>query len=652
MNDWELVRQYVMQESETAFSALVTRHVDLVYLSAMRQVHDSRLAEEITQTVFILMARKARTFRENIVLPGWLYRTARFVGATALRSEHRRRQREREALQMQQNASSDETWRRLAPVLDEALEQLGEGERNAVVLRFFQERPLREVGNLLGISEEAARKRVDRSVEKLRVIFARRGFSVAAGALATALSVQGAEAVPAGLGGRVAPRAFAHGQAMTSALPELAEKTLGAWRRTRVKVVLALSIAGVLTCLLVLCYATWSPQRPPRLPLGAAALDVAHDPPVSPAPEHPPSLAAETPKTGGLRFQGSTEHRAFHISGEVLVGHHELFTLDLDRSGKWTMVTSTTGIDDTNACLVAAFDGTNTFHIAYVTRTHLYSGSAEMTEAVPYKQGLHYAQVSRGAYPFDVFVGERFTWLALASGYYVSRPESKRMPAPWRDGRNDILAYAYTNDIRGASAWPNAPLGAEFLTNPSLLDGELPDLMPPKNVVGVICGKERQGPFTIRVSSNLFDLVVRGHETEPWAAQVDTNLIDPRFQRVSTSGEHGTGGEQGKRLPPMRPGQLAALYSVQAWTNFSGALIPLDYKLEVFRSASEPDADSRYTREVFIGHIASIAPIDSSSGRPAIWGSLTVDDYRHPDDPAAALNGHLHYRIADGAWKE
>jgi len=652
MNDWELVRQYVTQESETAFSALVTRYVDLVYMSAMRQVHDSQLAEEITQTVFILMARKARTFRENVVLPGWLYRTAPFAGATALRSEHRRRQREQEALQMQQNASSDETWRRLAPVLDEALERLSEGERNAVVLRFFQEHPLQEVGNMLGISEEAARKRVDRSVEKLRVVFARRGFGVAAASLATALSVHGAEAAPAGLGGRVAQTAFVHGQTMAGGLPELAEKTLGAWRRTRLKVVLALSTAGVLMWLLVLCYATWSPQGPLPLPLGAAALDVAHDPPVSPAPEHPPSLAAETPKTGGLRFQGSTEHRAFRASGEVLVAHHDLFTLDLDRSGKWTLVTSTTGIDDTNACLVAASDGTNAFHIECVTRLHLYAGSAEMTEAVPYKQGLHHAEVSRGAYPFGVFATERFTWLALASGCYLSKPESKRMPAPWREGRNDVLAYAYTNDIKGSPAWPNAPLEAEFLTSPSLLDGELPNLMPSKNVVGVIYGKELQGPFTIRVSSNLFDLVVRGHEAEAWAAQVDTNLIDPRFQRVATSGEYGTGGEQGKRLPPMRPGQLAALYSVQAWTNFSEALIPLDYKLEVFRSGSEPDATSRYTREVFIGHIASIAPIDSTSGRPAIWGSLTVDDYRHPDDPAAALNGHLHYRIADGAWRE
>ena len=146
MNDWQLVQQYVNRGSEAAFSALVARHLGLVYSTAIRQVHNAQLAEEVAQAVFILMARKAASFRQDVVLPGWLYRTARFVGATAARAEQRQRQREQEALLMQQDSRADEAWRRLLPALDEALEQLRASDVPIrIVLERFADLFVREI---------------------------------------------------------------------------------------------------------------------------------------------------------------------------------------------------------------------------------------------------------------------------------------------------------------------------------------------------------------------------------------------------------------------------------------------------------------------------------------------------------------------------
>ena len=219
MEDWQLIQEFVTEKSERAFRDLVNRHLNLVHSVALRQVRDAQLAEEITQAVFILLARKAGSLHKNIVLAGWLYRTTRFVAARALRAEQRRQRREQEAFQMQQISSSDDTWKRMAPMLDEAIEQLGKTDRDAVILRFFQAEPFHKVGASLGISEEAARKRVDRSLEKLRALFARRGLAITTTVLAVALAEHSAEAAPVTLGKIVASKAFAQAAAGTTALP-------------------------------------------------------------------------------------------------------------------------------------------------------------------------------------------------------------------------------------------------------------------------------------------------------------------------------------------------------------------------------------------------------------------------------------------------
>src|SRR6266487_3611735 len=199
MEDSELLREFAERGSDPAFTALVLRYADLVYSTALRQLRDPHLSQEVAQTVFCLLARKARSLCNRTALVGWFYRAACFAAADVLRTERRRRERERKAEQMEiQATDTDTAWEQLSPLLDEAINQLGENDRLAVLLRFFQRKPMREVGQALEISEDAAKMRVARSVEKLRGFFARNGVACPAGIIAAVLSEKAIQAAPIG----------------------------------------------------------------------------------------------------------------------------------------------------------------------------------------------------------------------------------------------------------------------------------------------------------------------------------------------------------------------------------------------------------------------------------------------------------------------
>ena len=200
MEDLELLRQYAEHRSEQAFTELVHRHIDLVYSTALRLVPESQLADDVTQLVFLRLARKAASLRQGTVLTGWLYRTTQFVAQTAVRSELRRRKREGLAMEISEsNDDSESVWKGVAPLLEQAVAELRQTEQDAVLLRFFAGKSLREVGQALGISDDAAQKRVNRALERMRHYFAVRGVAVSVAAVTSAIAAHAVQAAPAGL---------------------------------------------------------------------------------------------------------------------------------------------------------------------------------------------------------------------------------------------------------------------------------------------------------------------------------------------------------------------------------------------------------------------------------------------------------------------
>jgi RNA polymerase sigma factor (sigma-70 family) len=243
-DDMDLVREYAARQSEQAFEALVFRHVNLVYSSALRQANDPHLAEEITQAVFILLARKAGALGSGTILPSWLHRTACFVAADALKAGRRRAQREKEAHMQLLNEPESDVWQDISPLLDNAIAGLNEKDRHAIVLRYFQNKSLQEISAAIGVSEDAAKKRVNRALEKLQKFFSKRGVSSTTAAIAAAIYANSIQAAPAALAKTVSTVAIVKGATASTTTAALIKGTskLMAWTKMKTAIGLGTGI--------------------------------------------------------------------------------------------------------------------------------------------------------------------------------------------------------------------------------------------------------------------------------------------------------------------------------------------------------------------------------------------------------------------------
>ncbi len=230
MSDADLLQRYLEAESAEAFAALVQRHVDLVYSVARRKTGSSALAGDVAQSVFIELAQNARRIKPGTPLVAWLHVVARRTAINTVRDDARRRAREQQAAEIAaSNESADsamksnDSWQAVEPLLDDAVGSLNEPDRTAILLRFFENKSLREIGTALGASDDAAQKRVTRALDQLRAFFLRRGVAVTAAGLATDLSAHALQTAPTGLSAAISATASSLATSTTPAAIQAAQ---------------------------------------------------------------------------------------------------------------------------------------------------------------------------------------------------------------------------------------------------------------------------------------------------------------------------------------------------------------------------------------------------------------------------------------------
>jgi uncharacterized protein (TIGR03435 family) len=246
-DDHRLLAEFVRDRSETAFTELVRRYAGLVHSTAFRFCGNAHHAEEITQAVFVILARKAETLSPRVVVSGWLYQTARLTAANFVKGEMRRRRREQEAVMQSNLLETDPTdWGKIAPLLDDAMGALGETDRNAVLLRYFENRTSSEIGVALRMNEETARKRVNRALEKLRHFFAERGVTVSSAALSGAISANSIQPISAFMVKSISALALAKGAAASTSTLTLIKGALKIMAWTKAKTAIVVGVVALL----------------------------------------------------------------------------------------------------------------------------------------------------------------------------------------------------------------------------------------------------------------------------------------------------------------------------------------------------------------------------------------------------------------------
>jgi RNA polymerase sigma factor (sigma-70 family) len=225
-SDLDLLRRFARENSQDAFTEIVRRHLNLVYSAALRQVRSPQLAEEIAQSVFADLARNAKKLKSDTILTAWIYSVTRLTAIDVIRKESRRRLREQIAVEMTNMNATANDWPQIEPLLDDAMAALDETDRSAILLRYFENKTLCEVGESLKISDDAAQKRVSRAVEKLREFFSKQKITVAASGLAVLISANAVQSAPIGLAATISAAAVLAGTAVKTSTMITASKTI------------------------------------------------------------------------------------------------------------------------------------------------------------------------------------------------------------------------------------------------------------------------------------------------------------------------------------------------------------------------------------------------------------------------------------------
>ena len=354
LGDTELLRQYADQDSHEAFAALLARHLNLVYSAALRKTGSPQAAEDITQVVFSILAKKARALPAQTILAGWLYHTSRLTAVNFLRTEIRRVRLEQEAhMQSLATETEPDPWPQIMPLLDDAMGLLGEKDRDAIVLRFFEGKSFAEVASATGASENAAKKRVQHALEKLRRYFAKRGVVSGTSALAAAIAAHSVQAAPASL---LAQLAAAHaGAAVSAGTAALAAATLRQMLWLKLRPVIGWGTAAVATLVLLKLLAPGlAPAKAPPIaatqPDSPSPAPLAETAPARAGPATPPTTATTAGNLLFLHIRAAADNQPVPNATVILdlwrhLGLLQESTFRSDTNGLCELPVSTAGFD-------------------------------------------------------------------------------------------------------------------------------------------------------------------------------------------------------------------------------------------------------------------------------------------------------------------
>jgi RNA polymerase sigma factor (sigma-70 family) len=274
LDDSELLSCYALDRNPAALRQLIERHIDFVYSAALRQTRDPHLAQDITQAVFVLFAQRAWRLKPDIVIKGWLFNASRFVVANARRADARRRKHERKAAAMRREIVAESGISDVSAHLDEAIARLSEKDRRVLFLRYFENLPIASLGELLGVSENAAQKRVTRAQERVKELLVRQGVTMTSASVGGVLASSALQVAPAHLAKATADVAL-HGNAANSiSVFSLAKGAGRSMIRAKAKV-MAIPAAVVAACIgtaVVLASGQSRSTTPPAIVPAAAAL--------------------------------------------------------------------------------------------------------------------------------------------------------------------------------------------------------------------------------------------------------------------------------------------------------------------------------------------------------------------------------------------